>query len=631
MSSLLSKLCLVISLSLSLSLSLSSISAQSFFTVLEKTLDDYDHLDLNYVNYMLASDSRSSGYQIIQIQDPILTATDGQVSFAISDNSIPSQILHSRKVKFDSEGEYRWTGTTASRTFSVSINKGPDGISGNVNTGLISGLARYQILPLEGEEAVLVPVTPTVFTCDLEHDSESAAGAVAIDVCDDDNPDQIDILFLLDPNSSSIYGNNPSGHLNALIAELEDAWINSGITHTVDYTVDIFAPSPTFSLTDCGATATALSNNIEAKRLMDLHGADIVVYLPAEGFIDDIACVAAIGPSIGLAYAIIPFRISLDNYVFTHELGHIFGARHNFVLPGEVNGGRCNFAHNLDLESSTVETIVGQNAFPRILHYSDPDIDYAGVPTGTASQLFDLSQIVTNNAGKIRSAGSTVSDFGNEGTAVFSSNIQVELNAGNECLSLSAAGNIPTAITIPSWTSDHSTTYDWFWSYDGLFTNGANFTYLGSGAVLDIPEPETDYCRFYFIKLVVNSNFSLTAPFSINDNQVLLPITSSVVSLQGGRCAPNTHVCPTSGPSGSSFFMTPSSTNIESLNSEGHEDIIQKENKVFQVFNVQGAYIGSVANREEIFNMNLVTGIYLIRSEDNQDYQTEKIFITNDN
>ena len=55
--------------------------------------------------------------------------------------------------------------------------------------------------------------------------------------------------------------------------------------------------------------------------------------------------------------------------------------------------------------------------------------------------------------------------------------------------------------------------------------------------------------------------------------------------------------------------MTPSNTNIESLNSEGKEDVLHKEKMVFKVFNVQGAYIGSVANREEIFKMNLKTGI----------------------
>ena len=49
------------------------------------------------------------------------------------------------------------------------------------------------------------------------------------------------------------------------------------------------------------------------------------------------------------------------------------------------------------------------------------------------------------------------------------------------------------------------------------------------------------------------------------------------------------------------------------------------------IFNVQGAYLGSVANRDEIFKMNLNAGIYLIRSENNKDDQAEKIFITNDN
>ena len=628
MSSLLSKLCLVISLSLSLS----SINAQSFFTVLEKTLDDYSHLDLSYVNYMLSSDSRSSGYQIIQIQDPMLTATDGQISFAISDNSIPSQTLFSRKVKYDSEGEYRWTGTSIIGTFSVSINKGPNGISGNVITGIISGgVARYQILPLEGEEAVLVPVTPTIFTCELEHDSETISGApsiVDIEACDDDNPGHVDILFLLDLSSAAILGNNASGHLNMLIAELEDAWTNSGITHTVDYTVDNYVPSSSFIYTDeCIGTVRSFSNDSEAIRLRDLHNADIVVYLLAAGFSGDTkACVPEIGPYQPKAYVIMSLRESLDNYVFSHELGHLFGARHVYEKTIELDLGICNFAHELDFGSFTVGTILGGNDFTRILHYSDPDINYDGVPTGIFDLVgIDAEPMVTNNAGKIRSTGKEVSDF--NGNGISTSNIKVEIEGGNECLLLTALGdNIPSPILF-NWTNDHITTYDWFWCYDGLFTNGAGFNYfpLGSGTVLDVAEPVTD-CRYYFIKLVVSSNFSTTHDFNLGP---IVPIASSIVSIQGAKCA--NFECPTSGSSGSSFSIVPSNTNMELLNAVGYDGNRQKKNKIIQIFNVQGAYLGTVNAREEIFNMNLKTGIYLIRSEENQDYQTEKIFITNDN
>lgn len=69
MNKIISKLSVITTLALSLSLSL---SAQSFFTVLDKTLSDYGHVDLTYVNNLLASESRSSQYKIVRIKDPIL-------------------------------------------------------------------------------------------------------------------------------------------------------------------------------------------------------------------------------------------------------------------------------------------------------------------------------------------------------------------------------------------------------------------------------------------------------------------------------------------------------------------------------------------------------------------------------
>ena len=579
----------------------------------------------------MASESRSAEYKIIRIIDPVLTAIDGQVSFAISDNSLPSQVLHSRKVEYEPEGDYRWTGTSVNGIFCVNINKGPQGINGSVFNGnnvISGGVARYQILPLEGEEAVLVPLVPVVTTCTLGHNSSETAAAPAGSFgCGSDNPRHIDILFLLDAETLAYLGNGVNAHFDSMIAELEEVWMNSNISHTVDYSVDIFIPS--FQLTNCKDSANEFSEDANAQSLREFHGADIVVYLPRNNFLaGNTACVADIGPLRAKAYSNIPIERSFDNYTFPHEIAHVYGANHNFTgTAGQFVPPNCAFGHRLEVNGvqNGLETALfnGDDNYTNIPYHSDPDINFDGVPTGLIDYSAGNNTVETNNAGQIRSAGKTVSNFSPQlGQSCNISANCVQGGCSNDpslnCLLLKVEGDFPP--------SPATNTFQWNWSYDGLFLDPTTINSLGTGAELEVIDPVDTRCEYYFIQLVVSSNYTTFLPSGAAGP--VIPWTTCVVSRRGNQCAvdPNSPDCLSSGAILSSSPQ--GSAALQKISKNSSIEIV--ENNFFQVFNIQGAYLGSLSHKEDVNTMNLNAGIYILRSQEGNVYKTEKILISND-
>lgn len=92
------------------------------------------------------------------------------------------------------------------------------------------------------------------------------------------------------------------------------------------------------------------------------------------------------------------------NYSFGHELGHLMGSNH---APGDPTGtGAYSWSFGYKDPGAAFRTVMAYDCTngvcPRVLQFSNPNVNYLGLPTGTVSQ---------NNATSITNVRSVVSNF----------------------------------------------------------------------------------------------------------------------------------------------------------------------------------------------------------------------------
>jgi len=232
---------------------------------------------------------------------------------------------------------------------------------------------------------------------------------------------------------------------NSLISQTAVSVVLAGIVHTdFDETGD--------PLIDVNSLSGLYSD------LREIHNADLVVMMtsdmyPAIGVVDEI------GPLNESAYAMSSLIESSSTMNFAHEVGHLFGARHDNDTDGTFNrahlfSATCSFIFPRDRR-----TILGGglSSYERVLYFSTPHKDYCGTPLGEVNR---------NNARQISESGFEVANFMPNPTTPFAvyitgpwsiCNCQYEIyKANTQC---------------PNGT----VSFNWEYSTDGInFQNGYN-------------------------------------------------------------------------------------------------------------------------------------------------------------
>jgi len=188
------------------------------------------------------------------------------------------------------------------------------------------------------------------------------------------------------------------------------ALANSGVTgrvryHRFQYSEFTYAPAPNIN-TDI---STLVNDPAILAARADFR-ADLVVLLTNQTYTtirgQIFGGVNEFGLGVNNAFAIteIPFLIS-PRWTLAHELGHLFGARHNrFNNGGNDDTNICAHALRFSGNSGVQRTILANLGMTgqRILHYSNPAVFFDGAATGTTDD---------NNAGRIAHTSCEIGDF----------------------------------------------------------------------------------------------------------------------------------------------------------------------------------------------------------------------------
>ncbi len=246
---------------------------------------------------------------------------------------------------------------------------------------------------------------------------------------------------------------------------------------------------------------TMLAARADVQALRDQTAADLVVLMTDGDYTEPntwdriFGVVRLIGPSEPDAYAIVEAQEATASYTFAHELGHLFGARHqqsNIYNPCAQFGFDCGDdtpgdAHGYAFRTGWLNqqrwyTIMHQirpNWSPR-MYFSNPQVEVQNTTIGAWN--------TNNNARQIRDANGIIADFR---PTVQGLRAWIE---GPGYLPLYQPGNWEAVYTCG--TGPYS--FEWYFSYDGF-----NYYY---GDSREITGGTLYNCNEYlYIQLVVHS------------------------------------------------------------------------------------------------------------------------------
>ena len=141
-------------------------------------------------------------------------------------------------------------------------------------------------------------------------------------------------------------------------------------------------------------------DDVHKKRLA--VGADIAVLLVSNTLYEYCGIAGDILATADTSFAIT--RLKCLGYTFTHEIGHLLGARHNPEADPSTRPYEYGHGYQHTTSDNKWRTIMayptGCDYCPRLLYWSSPNVSFAGHPMGTAEK-HDNARVINLNHAKV--------------------------------------------------------------------------------------------------------------------------------------------------------------------------------------------------------------------------------------
>ena len=349
---------------------------------------------------------------------------------ALASNTVDIELTGGRVVR--AVLDRRDTSAAGAQTWAGHVEGEPlSSVTLVTNGGILQGAVRlldgsYSIEPTAGGPQHVVRLVDTSqFVDDLGPIQPPAPDAAAdTPTVATDDGSTFDVLVMYTPAAVTAAGGTQLAVQTRIalgVSETNTAYANSGITARLR-----LVGAEQTNYTESGDLSTDLSrfrnNNDgimdEVHTRRDALGADLAVLVV--GSTAGGACgVGYVMTSLSSTFASNAFSVSAypcisPNYTFAHELGHNMGSAH---APEDGAGQSSLYTYSFGYKnpSNLFRTVMAYDcpsSCPRVLHFSNPNVNYNSAPTGTALQH--------DNARSINNAALTISNWRqsvNSGTA----------------------------------------------------------------------------------------------------------------------------------------------------------------------------------------------------------------------
>ena len=346
---------------------------------------------------------------------------DGEVLTAVHDQTYPSSVA----------GGFAWVGHLLHKKDStVTLSTVDDILIGSI---VIEGIEQYRI-GYDGRRQVLQENEAGILT-EIEGPDTVMPPAMAAqtddtaDFCEDGS--RIDLLVAYTPAALNRVGDKAAieALINQRVADMNTANRNSGLgfSYRLVHVMQTNYPETGDVKKDLDRLVNGTDGRMDDVLIArDQHLADMTALLIAESTVNNSCGVAYVMNSPSSGFADFALNVTALDYVgsptcssltLAHEFGHNMGNQHDREHTG--NNPIYPYSFGYQSPSKTFRTIMayqcsGANC-PRIIHWSNPDINFAGEPTGI-DYAVDRSN-AADNARSMKKTAPIVANFRQNCTA----------------------------------------------------------------------------------------------------------------------------------------------------------------------------------------------------------------------
>ncbi|WP_422507546.1 zinc-dependent metalloprotease [Stenotrophomonas sp. GZD-301] len=354
--------------------------------------------------------------QEVQVDAAAVSATQKQLEFELLGQ--PVQALQSR-VETLADGGSVWYGQLGTRAGARLAKAGaPDPLNqiilvraGDTVTGTIRRDGQlYRLRPISDGRHVLVEVDESRMPADHPADYNRLPTVampvneqIGIAAASSGTPATIRVLVVATNGAVAAYGGNMQSLVQLAVAESNQGYVNSNVGITLQlagYETTTYTESSSFStdLARFRQTSDGYMDSIHTSR--NNTRADVAVLVINNASSCGLA--SGIGSTASTAFAAVHWDCATGYYSFAHEIGHLQSARHDIATDSSTSPYAYGHGYRYEPATGTGwRTIMAYNctrSCPRLNFWSNPNINYNGIPMGIAASADNQRVLVNTKA-----------------------------------------------------------------------------------------------------------------------------------------------------------------------------------------------------------------------------------------